>query len=166
MVCHDGQPGNDKVSSCMEVEYPVRPQMYALKYLRWLIESGTSLEAGPEVFSLLAAVVMQEDRLFCVRAVDFFNEQLCTSSGLATVPRLRRARDRAVLLGLLHYTPGAKRRPAKYFTLGMPLTRPRDTGTKRSSKRTESGKNWSTTIPSPPPYKRTTSKAEARRAKA
>lgn len=100
-------------------DYPRRPESYAIKYTKWLRDSGVAIQAGPEVIALLVAVVWMEDDFYCTRPVDFYNEQLCRASGIATVPRLIRVRKRAESLGLLYYQEGAKRRPGIYFTTGM-----------------------------------------------
>lgn len=105
------------------MQYPSQERQgsfYALRYVRWLIESETVVETGPDAFALLVAVVMAEDRIHYTRAPNFYNEQLQRNSGIGSEPALIRARKRAVSLGLLTYIPGAKRRPGVYFVTGFP----------------------------------------------
>lgn len=92
---------------------------YAIRYLRWLCESGTVNEIGPDAFAVLAAVVLMEDSIHYSRAPNFFNEQLLARCGIQSEHALIRARNRAVEAGLLAYLPGAKRRPGVYFTCGF-----------------------------------------------
>lgn len=99
---------------------PDRPQFYAIKYLQWLIESGASMDCGPDTMALLVAVVMMEDQLRYSRAPNFYNEQLVRAAGFGSEPPMISARKRAERLGLLVYIAGAKRRPGVYFTAGFP----------------------------------------------
>jgi len=103
-------------------EYPSdrRDSMFAVRFIRWLIESELTVEAGPDAFALLVAVVMAEDRIRYQRPPNFFNEQICRHSGIGSVPALIRARNRATELGLLVYAPAAKRRPGTYFVSAFP----------------------------------------------
>jgi len=126
-------------------EYPSDRQgtMFGLQYVRWLIESEITVEAGPDAFALLVAVVMAEDRIHYQRAPNFFNEQIQRHSGIGSLPALIRARTRAVRLGLLNYTPSAKRRPGVYFVTGFP----NDSLRNPKGIRKESGRNPSPSIP-------------------
>jgi hypothetical protein len=101
-------------------EYPKRPKLFVINYLKWLIDSGTIAEAGTDVFALLMAVVKREDDLFYKRPPNYFNPQLEREAGFGSSPKLSRTRDRAIKLGLLDYTKGAKRRPGVYFVKGFP----------------------------------------------
>lgn len=100
--------------------YPQRPQFYALKYLSWLIDAGVVEEVGCDGFALLTAIVLQEDRLRYKRHVNFWTSQLCKSLNVSR-QTLVTVRNRVVRAGLLAYQPGARQRPAKYFTTGMDL---------------------------------------------
>ena len=105
------------------MKYPAaerQGRVFAADYLRWVMESGAVKEIGPEAFAVLTAVVMREDDTRYQRPVNFFNEQLADRCGITSVHSLIRARSRAIEAGLLHYEPGAKRRPGRYFTLGFP----------------------------------------------
>ena len=99
--------------------YPQRPKMFALHYVRWLIDSGAVNAAGPDAFALLVAVAMREDAIFYLRAPNYTTKQITREAGFGSEPALIRARKRAVRLGLLEYTPGAKRRPGTYFVSGF-----------------------------------------------
>jgi hypothetical protein len=100
--------------------YPPRPDLFCIKYLRWLIDSDTVNEVGPDAFALLVAVVIREDALRYQYAPNYFNPQICRESGIHSVPALIRARERAIESGLLHYEPAAKRKPGRYFVSGFP----------------------------------------------
>lgn len=102
-------------------EYPMDRQAsgYAIRYIRWLSDSGAATEVGPDAFALLVAIVTKEDELHYSRAPNFFNEQLATRCGIVSVHALARARQRAIDAGLLHYEPAAKRRPGRYFVCGF-----------------------------------------------
>lgn len=129
------------------MNYPERQSLFALHYVKWLIDSGTTAEAGPDAFALLVAIVMREDEVRYSREVNFYNEQLCRHSGIGSVPALVRARKRAVELGLLHYETGAKRRPGRYFVCGFP----NDSLRKAEGKRKESEKKAPPSTPDPIP---------------
>ncbi len=92
---------------------------FAIRYVRWLMESEITVAAGPDAFALLVAVVMTEDRVFYNFPPNFYNEQLCRASGIGSIPALIRARSKAIELGLLAYQAGAKRRPGIYFVSGF-----------------------------------------------
>jgi len=100
------------------MEYPKRQQLYALKYIQWLADSGVANDCGSEALAIVTMVAVTEDKLRYSRMVSFYNDQLCRICGFSE-PTLISARKRAVAAGLLFYKPGAKRRPALYFTRGM-----------------------------------------------
>ena len=74
--------------------YPQRPQLFALHYIKWLADSCTVQEIGPDAFALLVAVVTKEDDTRYQRAVNFFNEQLAERCGIVSVHALTRARNK------------------------------------------------------------------------
>jgi len=92
---------------------------YAIRYVRWLLDSGRVNQVGPDSFALLVAVVTMEDQLHYERAPDFWRDQLLNRCGMKSIHSLIAARQRAVDAGLLHYTPGSKSVPGVYFTLGF-----------------------------------------------
>ncbi len=94
-------------------------RFYAIRFLRWLVESGSVNDIGPDGMALLVAVVTQEDHLHYQRPPVFWREQLLSRCGMRSVHSLIAARNRAVQAGLLVYQPGAKRRPSVYFTDGF-----------------------------------------------
>lgn len=100
-------------------EYPQRPQLFALHFIKWLCESEAAQEIGPDALALLVAVATKEDDLRYQRAVRFFNDQLASRCGIVSVHSLIRARNRAIGAGLLDYEPGAKRRQGRYFVCGF-----------------------------------------------
>lgn len=93
---------------------------FAIRYLRWLSESGAVNDIGPDAFALVVAVVLTEDALHYSRPPSFYNHQLLQRCGIGSIPALIRARQRAVEAGILVYLPGAKRRPGIYFAFGFP----------------------------------------------
>ena len=135
------------------MEYPKRPQLYALKYIQWLAETAVGNECGPESLAILTMVAVAEDKLRYSRKVSFYNDQLCRVCGFSE-PTLISARKRAVAAGLLYYKAGAKRRPALYFTIGMD-TEPQEIDLKNLSEShenrllsfSESHENRAPTIP-------------------
>lgn len=117
-------PGNhhEHHTAPVVLEYPAAERQgcgYAIRYLRWLCESGAAAEVGPDAVAVLLAVVTLEDAVHYGRAPNIFNDQLLARTGIGSKPALIRARNRAVDAGLLVYRPGAKRRPGVYYTTGF-----------------------------------------------
>ena len=128
--------------------YPQRPQLYALKYIQWLIDSGMVAEVGCDGFALLSVVALQEDRQRYQRHVNFWTSQLCDSLNVSR-QTLVTARSRVVKAGVLAYAAGARQRPAKYFTTGMRS----DNDDLVSKFLTLSNQNLITSLPTPIPNK-------------
>ncbi len=122
---------------------------YSIRYIRWLMHSGTASEIGPDAFALLVAVVMTEDEIHYQRPPNFYNEQLANRCGISTNSKhaLIRARQIAIDAGLLWYEPGAKRRPGRYFVIGFSA----DSTPKVNRMCTESEPNVNPSIPIPLP---------------
>ncbi|AMV32772.1 hypothetical protein VN12_11655 [Pirellula sp. SH-Sr6A] len=132
-------------------------KMFALRFIRWVIESEATVALGPDAFALVVAVVAAEDRVGFNHPPNYYNEQIARHAGIGSVPALVRARNRAVEVGLLTYEPGAKRRPGVYFVSGFPndllennQKYPNDSLEKAEGKRKESEKK---ARPSPPVFK-------------
>ncbi len=92
-------------------EYPASERqgmLFGIKYIRWLFDSGTAEEIGPDATALLCAVVSLEDELHYRRSPNFFNQQLMRRCGMLSEHALIRARRIAEQAGLLFYQPGAK----------------------------------------------------------
>jgi hypothetical protein len=123
-----------------------RPQLYAMKYIRWLMESGLVSETGADGFTLLVIVAMQEDQQRYKRHVNFWTEQLCQRCNVSR-QTLVTIRSRLQKLGLLHYQSGARQRPGIYFTIGMEL----DSVQELDSIQSESNQYLITSIPIPNP---------------
>ncbi len=101
-------------------DYPTdRQPMFAIRYIRWLSDSGAAAEVGPDAFALLVAVATKEDELHYSRAPNFFNDQLASRCGIISIHALARARQRAIDAKLLRYEAAAKRRPGRYFVDGF-----------------------------------------------
>jgi hypothetical protein len=92
---------------------------FAIRYLKWLMSCGASTEIGPDAVAVLVAVVTLEDEVHHRYAPNFYNEQLAHRCGMQSTHALIRARQRAIDAGLLHYEPGAKRSPGRYWVLGF-----------------------------------------------
>jgi hypothetical protein len=90
---------------------------FAIRYLKWLVDSGSTLDIGPEAVSVLVAVVLMEDQFHYQRAVNFYNEQLVSRAGFRNVKTMDRARSKAVKAGLLHYVSSTKRERGIYWVL-------------------------------------------------
>ena len=106
----------------MSVDYPGWKRQncgYAIRYIKWLMDSGVAQKVGPNSIALLVAIVTKEDELHYSKSPDFYNGQLLSRTGIGSEPTLAHARRRAVEAGLLVYTEGAKRRPGTYFVTGM-----------------------------------------------
>jgi hypothetical protein len=159
MVAHNHKKGEPK-------PYPKRPKMFALHYVRWLIDSGINVRIGPEGFALLVAVAMREDAIFYYRAPDFYNPQLLSASGIGSDSTLNRVRKRLVKEGLLYYVQGEKGVPGIHFVTGFPVNLNEqsdgESGTKAIRKRYESDTKPLASIPFPIPSDPTPKKERSR----
>jgi hypothetical protein len=98
-----------------ESKYPKRPQYFACKFVRLLTKKCVANDLGPQVFTLLCVVVHQEDARGYTDSVGWYNSQLMPVAGLNSVDVLDRVRRKAIEAGWLHYTPGGKNTPGRYF---------------------------------------------------
>lgn len=132
------------------MEYPSQDRQncnYAIRYVRWLVDSGRVNQIGPDAFAVLVAVVTMEDQLFYERAPDFWREQLLSRCGIKSVHSLITARQRAIDAGLLFHKQGTKSVPGVYFTMGFRS----DSVRNAHRKRTECEQNNATSSPIPKP---------------
>jgi hypothetical protein len=97
--------------------YPQRPPYFACKFVRLLTKKVVANELGPQVFTLLAVVAMQEDAGDYSGAVNWYNHQLMPLIGAASEDTLDRVRRKAIAAGWLNYTPGGKGRPGHYYVV-------------------------------------------------
>ena len=97
--------------------YPRRPKLFALKFGKWLHDSGIAQEIGSTAVALLNAVVTKEDDIHYGRAVMFWNEQLADRCGIRSTHALDAARKRAIDAGLLSYEAGTNRVQGRYFVI-------------------------------------------------
>ena len=140
-------------------EYPSdRTSFFAVRYIKWLMDSGAVQEVGPDALAVLIAVVMREDDTRYQRPVNFFNDQLAERCGIVSTHALIRARTRAVDAGLLNYDPATKRNPGRYFVCGFHAQNAENAEgidqnavRKTQGKRKESGRKASTSTPNPNP---------------
>ena len=96
-------------------EYPRREQFFAFKFCRLLTKTAAAQDLGADVCWLLTVVANQEDAKRYRGAVTYYNEQLMPLVGVNSHDALGRVRKRAVSLGWLHYEPGGKRTPGRYW---------------------------------------------------
>ena len=97
--------------------YPQRPKYWANRVIRKMNKSCAANEIGPEGFTLVSTIAMTEDAKRYLAAVTFFNGQLMPITGLRSESRLDRTRKRCIETGWLHYEPGTKSTPGRYWTL-------------------------------------------------
>lgn len=95
--------------------YPVRPRYWAMKLIRLLAKTCAAQEIGPTGYALVSIIVTTEDAAGYRRAVTFFDGQLCPILGVDSQKSLAAARRRCVEAGWLHYEPGGKGRPGRYW---------------------------------------------------
>lgn len=95
--------------------YPKRPSHFAHKFVRLIMRQCVANELGPDVAFLLVTIAHTEDAKRYASAVTWFNEQLMAVVGARGVKALIKTRQRAVDAGWLHYAPGAKGKPGKYW---------------------------------------------------
>ena len=101
----------------MTAKYPNRPPFFANRFCRLLTKSAAAMEIGPEACWLLSVIAHQEDVCRYSKPVAFWNEQLKSVCGLKGSSRLSRVRRSAIDNGWLHYDPGSKSKPGKYWVL-------------------------------------------------
>lgn len=100
--------------------YPKREPFFAHRFCRLLTKSAAAQELGPETCWMLTVISHQEDVKRYRGAVTFYNGQLMPLCGFDSENRLNRARQRAIDAGWLHYEPGLKRHPGRYWVI-LPL---------------------------------------------
>jgi hypothetical protein len=115
----DGRPKPGK-GRAAKTEPPKRGPYFALHYLRALSDNhvaGTGDDpVGADAVWLLSVVVLMQDRRRDYGAITFFNDELSRRCGLSD-RGTKRARDRAVRAGLLHYESGSKGKAGRYWVL-------------------------------------------------
>lgn len=96
-------------------DYPKRSSHFAHKFCRTLTKSAAAQELGPEACWLLSVIVHQEDAIRYSRPVTFWNDQLLPLCGFGSRKRLESARRKAIEGGWIHYKPGGKSKPGRYW---------------------------------------------------
>lgn len=103
--------------SIPEPSYPKRgTSFFAIRYMAYVLRCGIGMEHGCEAVALLLAVSLTEDKTRYSKAVCFWNDQLTAYLG-CRVERLIAIRKRVIDAGWLHYEPGRKGIPGKYWVL-------------------------------------------------
>jgi hypothetical protein len=101
--------------SWMAMTYPSRPKYFAHRFLRLMGKACAANDIGPDACWLVAQIALLEDAKRYTGPVTFYNGQLMPLCGIESKPRLTRMRTRAVASGWLHYEPGSKGVPGKYW---------------------------------------------------
>ena len=97
------------------LEYPSRPKVFAMKFIRQLIKTCAATDVGQLGFSLLSTIVATEDASGYSRPVTFYDSQLMMILNVENQKQLAAARNKSVAAGWLQYKHGSKRVPGKYF---------------------------------------------------
>lgn len=96
--------------------YPTRDPFFSNSFVRLLTRMRIANEIGADGAWCLAIIVFQEDATFYTRPVTFWDDQLADKIGV-TARSLRVIRSRLVEAGWLHYEPGRKGVPGRYWVL-------------------------------------------------
>ena len=96
-------------------DYPQRGNFFAFKAQRQMILTCLPNEIGHAAFTLLVIISQSEDSARYKRAVTWYDDQLMPVAGFSGYKTLKSARDKAVESGWLHYEPGRKRGPGRYW---------------------------------------------------
>jgi hypothetical protein len=96
-------------------DYPQREKYFAHRFTRKLLKAAIAQQISPEACWLLTVIVHTEDAKRYSAPVTFWNEQLQSLLGFGGRSRLVRARNKAIEAGWLHYEPGGKFRPGRYW---------------------------------------------------
>ena len=102
-------------------QYPAsRPKFWAMQYIRAMTKTCAANEVGSLGAFLCSVIATTEDASGYRRAVTYWDGQLLPITGAKNEKAMALARTNCVKAGWLHYEPGAKARPGKYWTT-MPL---------------------------------------------
>jgi hypothetical protein len=101
-------------------DYPQRPKLFALKFVRLLVNTNAAQTIGTDGFAMLTIIVLQEDALYYRGPVTFWNEQLMWVLGIGGRDRLNNIRKKLTEAEWLHYEPGKKGIAGKYWVTVPP----------------------------------------------
>ena len=97
--------------------YPTnRPKYWAMKYIRAMGKTCAANEIGPLGAYLCSVIATTEDASGYCRAVTYWDGQLLPIVGANNEKALALARTNCVKSGWLHYEPGRRGVPGKYWT--------------------------------------------------
>lgn len=96
-------------------KYPKREPFFAVRFCRLLAKRTVANEIGPDACWLLSVIVMTEDARRYAGPVTYFNGQLLPVCGFGSENKLIRSREKLIDSGWLHYEPGGKGYPGKYW---------------------------------------------------
>lgn len=113
-------PGDVPAADTPPARYPQRGSCYAHRHQRLMAKVCAAQQIGAAAAWLVTTIAHQEDAKRYSGPVTFFNEQLMPILGVASRSSLVRARQKAVEAGWLHYEPGGKGRPGKYWVTTPP----------------------------------------------
>jgi hypothetical protein len=97
--------------------YPQRTPCFAIKFTRRMMHATVANDLGAQGFALLVSVVMAEDSGMYQREATYFDSQLIPLTGAGSQDTLSRVRQKVVAAGWLHYEPGKKSVPGRYWVL-------------------------------------------------
>lgn len=98
-----------------EAQYPERPKFFANKVIRLVLKTCAAQEIGAQGAMLIVAVAATEDAARYRRAVTWYDGQLMPLLGIESDKTLRTIRAKCVESGWLHYEPGCRARPGRYW---------------------------------------------------
>lgn len=98
-----------------QTKYPKRDSHFAHRVVRLMAKTCAAQEIGPEAVLIVTFIVHTEDAKHYRGPVTYYNEQLMPIVGMTTYKRFTRARTKAIEAGWLHYEPGGKNRPGRYW---------------------------------------------------
>lgn len=99
--------------------YPTsqRYPYFAMKFIRKLVKEVVAQELGQTGFILLSVVATTEDASGYRRAVTYTDGQLLPILGVSSTSTISLARKKCVEAGWLHYEPGCRGKPSRYWVI-------------------------------------------------
>lgn len=109
-------------SPCNQIRYPARDPYFARRFTRLLIVSSVAAEIGPLGVWMLTVIVYQEAAVQYSHPALYWDQQLLPLLGVNSLMTFRKARSAAVDAGWLHFEPGSRARPGRYWvTIPQPI---------------------------------------------
>lgn len=97
--------------------YPAseRCPYFAMKFIRKLVKEVMAQEVGQTGFIFLSVIATTEDASGYRRAVTYTDAQLLPILGVSSTSTISLARKKCVEAGWLHYEPGCRGKPSRYW---------------------------------------------------